>query len=494
MRLLMTKRTPRSQTSPSVQTSTTTCSLWLMLLLCSVTALAEIGGGRILRKGGGYNQGLSGHGHQSVGNDAGDYTEDGEVIPQFAEPVQNITVPRGRDAKIACIIDNLGDFRPAWIKEEDKAILTMHQQIISRNYRISLSTSDNRIFTLHIRNVQESDRGGYMCQINTSPVKSSTGYLDVLVPPDILVEQSSADVVVREGADVSLACKARGYPTPSISWRREDGEPIPLGAYKQLTQQQQAANNKLHTLVHSYTGETLTIARVSRIHMGAYLCIANNNVPSPVSRRIMLHVHFSPVIWIPQQLVGVAPRHNVSLDCHSEAYPLATIHWSKDGSRLTGSTETTRSTGRQSAFQTLAQGANTPAGGKYLIEAKRTSSYKIRSVLTIRDTQPSDYGFYKCVSENILGFTESSAQIYEVSPARSSSTQESMVEDDEEDDEPPYGMGTPEKSYSDGKYFSEEVLRPKELTNKASGALRSMSSWNLVTLPWILLLLLRCLS
>lgn len=52
------------------------------------------------------------------------------------------------------------------------------------------------------------------------------------------------------------------------------------------------------------------------------------------------------------------------------------------------------------------------SGGKYLIEAKRTSSYKIRSVLTIRDTQPSDYGFYKCVSENILGFTESSAQIY----------------------------------------------------------------------------------
>lgn len=61
--------------------------------------------------GGGYNQGSSGHGHQSLGGDAGDYTEDGEVIPQFAEPVQNITVPRGRDAKIACVIDNLGDFR-----------------------------------------------------------------------------------------------------------------------------------------------------------------------------------------------------------------------------------------------------------------------------------------------------------------------------------------------------------------------------------------------
>ncbi|XP_028967628.1 lachesin [Galendromus occidentalis] len=431
---------------------------WILLwVLVPAFTRAEISSDRVYRKG--YGQRL-GAVPQAVGGE--DYPDEGEIIPSFAEPVQNITVPRGRDAKIACIIDNLGDYRPAWIKEKDKAILTMHQQIISRNYRISLSTSDNRVFTLHIRNVQESDRGGYMCQINTSPVKSSTGYLDVLVPPDILAEQSSSDVVVREGANVSLVCKARGYPTPSISWRREDGEPIPLGGYKQPT------NNKLHTLVHSYTGETLNIARVSRIHMGAYLCIANNNVPSPVSRRIMLHVHFSPVIWIPQQLVGVAPRHNVSLDCHSEAYPLSTIHWSKEGTRLSGE-------GSQ-AF-------------KYHIESKRTSSYKIRSILTIRDMQSTDYGFYKCVSENILGFTESSAQIYEVSPARSSSTQESMVEDDEDDHDPTYGMGTPEKSYSDGKYFTEEVLRPKELTNKASGALSSISN-AVITLPCVLVALL----
>ncbi|GIY80951.1 lachesin [Caerostris darwini] len=68
----------------------------------------------------------------------------------------------------------------AWIKVETKAILTIHQHIITRNYRISLSHSDNRNFVLQIRNVQAADKGGYMCQVNTVPMKSQVGYLDVL--------------------------------------------------------------------------------------------------------------------------------------------------------------------------------------------------------------------------------------------------------------------------------------------------------------------------
>lgn len=31
-----------------------------------------------------------------------------------------------------------------------------------------------------------------------------------------------------EHANVSLQCKANGHPRPTISWRREDGEPIRL--------------------------------------------------------------------------------------------------------------------------------------------------------------------------------------------------------------------------------------------------------------------------
>ena len=36
--------------------------------------------------------------------------------------------------------------------------------------------------------------------------------------------------------------------------------------------------------------EVLNIPKVSRLHMGAYLCIASNDVPPSVSKRIILKV------------------------------------------------------------------------------------------------------------------------------------------------------------------------------------------------------------
>lgn len=44
-----------------------------------------------------------------------------------------------------------------------------------------------------------------------------------LVPPDILVEASSGEVVVQEGQTATLTCSAIGTPAPTLTWRREDG-------------------------------------------------------------------------------------------------------------------------------------------------------------------------------------------------------------------------------------------------------------------------------
>ena len=43
-------------------------------------------------------------------------------------------------------------------------------------------------------------------------------------------------------------------------------------------------------LVSAHDGEVLHLARVSRLHMGAYLCIASNGIPPSVSKRFMLNV------------------------------------------------------------------------------------------------------------------------------------------------------------------------------------------------------------
>lgn len=35
---------------------------------------------------------------------------------------------------------------------------------------------------------------------------------------------TSTDMVIREGNDVTLVCRASGYPEPYVMWRREDGQ------------------------------------------------------------------------------------------------------------------------------------------------------------------------------------------------------------------------------------------------------------------------------
>lgn len=42
------------------------------------------------------------------------------------------------------------------------------------------------------------------------------------VPPNIVDGKTSGDVMVQEGANITLECSATGTPTPTITWRRED--------------------------------------------------------------------------------------------------------------------------------------------------------------------------------------------------------------------------------------------------------------------------------
>ena len=52
--------------------------------------------------------------------------------------------------------------------------------MITKNHRIGVTHRDRRTWFLHIKEVRESDRGWYMCQINTDPMKSQVGYIEIV--------------------------------------------------------------------------------------------------------------------------------------------------------------------------------------------------------------------------------------------------------------------------------------------------------------------------
>ncbi|KAK8749824.1 hypothetical protein OTU49_015573, partial [Cherax quadricarinatus] len=116
---------------------------------------------------------------------------DKEVAPVFLEPVQNLTVSLGRDASLACTVDHLGQHKVAWIHLDRKMIVSIHNHVITREARFSVIHDSHKTWTLQVTGVLEEDRGHYMCQVNTAPMISQTGFLQVVVPPNIIDGESS---------------------------------------------------------------------------------------------------------------------------------------------------------------------------------------------------------------------------------------------------------------------------------------------------------------
>ncbi|XP_073960634.1 limbic system-associated membrane protein-like [Choristoneura fumiferana] len=303
------------------------------------------------------------------------FTED----PEFERPIGNHTFFLGREAVLGCAVTNLGKHKVGWLRAEDQTVLTMHDRAVL-GARYSVSRDSPRTWQLRIRPLRAEDRGCYMCQINTQPsMKWQIGCIDVFVPPDIVSDDTSGDVSVQELENATLTCKATGHPPPKITWRREDHEPILLK--KTLSRE--------FVKVESYVGSSLPLWRVDRKQMGAFLCIASNDVPPAVSKRIILLVNFAPTVKVPNQLLGAPLGTDVKLKCYVEAYPNTINYWIKN------------------------RGEMLLDGPKYTIREEKTS-YKVSMWLTIRQFGRSDIGTYNCVSTNSLGKSEGTLRLYEI--------------------------------------------------------------------------------
>ena len=81
--------------------------------------------------------------------------------------------------KSKLISKNLISVQVAWVRVDTQTILTIHNNVITRNPRISLSRPSSNQWFLHLQRVLPADRGWYMCQINTDPMIHRSGYFEV---------------------------------------------------------------------------------------------------------------------------------------------------------------------------------------------------------------------------------------------------------------------------------------------------------------------------
>ncbi|XP_043208031.1 opioid-binding protein/cell adhesion molecule homolog [Amphibalanus amphitrite] len=297
--------------------------------------------------------------------------------PEFKRPLNNITVPEGRDATFTCVVHHLGGHKVAWIKSDSKAILAIHNAVITHFNRLSVAQSDHNTWTLTLRNVRQSDSGPYMCQVNTDPMRYQVGLLEVVVPPDIVTSETSSDIIIPEGAGARLHCKADGYPPPTISWRREDGQDIVLkdGPRKEK--------------VTHVTSEVLELKRVTRSEMGVYLCIANNGIPPPVSKRTMVTVNFPPQVEVTNALLSAHIGGTVMMACRVEASPQAIYYWSRGNDAIILS-DSRRRYGNSSSL------------------------YRYNMTLTISPVREEDFASYRCVAKNSIGEAEGVITLHRV--------------------------------------------------------------------------------
>ena len=86
-------------------------------------------------------------------------------------------------------------------------------------------------YTLKITDVKPTDAATYQCQVIVALHNMITAdvELHVKLPPVMRIDSPANMVRVKEGQEAKLECKADGYPSPWMTWRRDDGHVLHSG-------------------------------------------------------------------------------------------------------------------------------------------------------------------------------------------------------------------------------------------------------------------------
>ncbi|XP_057676211.1 neurotrimin isoform X2 [Corythoichthys intestinalis] len=266
----------------------------------------------------------------------------------------NITVKQGETIFLRCAQGEIVT-HTAWLNRS--SILYAGDEKWSVDPRVSLVTLNQEEFTIKIENVEMTDEGQYVCAVQTSR-RPTTNIVHVLVQVPPKITNLTRDIVVNEGANVTVLCQAIGKPEPTITWKliSSSGDLSTDDAY-------------------------LEISSITRNRAGTYECTAVNEIDTDV-KTVDITVNYAPTVYDGRD-IGVTLGQRGVLECEADAVPEADFEWYKDDRRF--------------------------LNGFDGMEIVNTGSL---SKLTFFNVSYGDYGNYTCVAINKLGSSNTSIVMY----------------------------------------------------------------------------------
>ncbi|XP_077361947.1 roundabout homolog 3 isoform X2 [Festucalex cinctus] len=264
----------------------------------------------------------------------------------FRQTPSDVVVAAGEPAVMECI-------PPRGHPEPTISWKRNNVQVNDRDERITI-----RGGKLMISNTRKSDAGMYVC-VGTNMVgeKDSDPAELVVFERPVFTKQPVNQVVLADDT-VDFFCEVHGDPTPTVRWRREEGE-LPRGRYEIRS------DNSLH------------LKQVRAEDEGTYTCVSENSV-GKAEAAATLQVHVPPQILVRPRDQITAPGRTVTFLCGTKGNPPPAVFWQKEGSQIL-------------LFPIQEQSQQ----GRF--------SVSLSGELTIVDVRVEDSGYYICQAISVAG-------------------------------------------------------------------------------------------
>ncbi|XP_047673954.1 hemicentin-1 isoform X2 [Tachysurus fulvidraco] len=223
----------------------------------------------------------------------------------------NVSVVMNQPVSLVCDITGTPQPVITWFKDSIQVVAGSNVQILQRGK------------TLRLLKAATADVGRYSCKaINVAGSTEKAFHLDVLVPPSITGSGGSRDLYAILNQDISLECKVKGVPFPTIQWYK-DRKLLFLGD---------------PNVEVSDSGQVLKIKSARLGDQARYHCSVTNSAGKQ-SREFNLSVYVPPSIKGGNVTSDVtAILHNpVTLECEVRGVPVPAITWYKNGEPILSS-------------------------------------------------------------------------------------------------------------------------------------------------------------